>query len=329
MSDWSNRRVLVTGATGFVGSHVAERLVREGAHVRVLVREPRKLIDSVRDRVEVVRGDLLQPDCFSAATADCEVVFHVAGWLSTPNRLEIARAVNVTATRQLAETARSNNVQRFISTSSIAVYGPVISGTIDETWPHWPVYAYAETKSLGERAAFETATDSFGVVVLRPAMIYGPRGDAWTTLPVQLAQRGLPMLIGGGHGFSHPVYVGNLVDAYLLAATRPEAIGEAFTICDCDVPWREFYGHYAKMAGKPARSVPAAMATVAAFGVEIAAKIAGRLPRVSRAMLGFTTGQCRFSIDKAKRLLGWEPSVSLDEGLQTTEKWLRESGMIK
>jgi len=329
MSDWSNRCVLVTGATGFVGSHVTERLVRDGAHVRVLVRDPRKLIESLRDRVEVVRGDLLQPDCFSAATADCEVVFHVAGWLSTPNRLEIAHAVNVTATRQLAEAARLNGVRRFISTSSIAVYGPVASGTIDETWPHWPVYAYAETKSLGERAALETATDSFGVTVLRPAMIYGPRGDAWTTLPVQLAQRGLPMLIGGGHGFSHPVYVDNLVDAYLLAATRAEAIGEAFTICDCDVPWREFYGRYAKMAGRPARSMPVAIAIAAAFGVEIAAKVAGRLPRVSRAMLGFTTGQCRFSTDKAKRLLGWEPNVSLDEGLRRTETWLCESGTIK
>ena len=95
-------------------------------------------------------------------------------------------------------------------------------------------------------------TDRFKVTVIRPAEIYGPRGGSWTTLPVKLAQRGIPSLIGGGHGFAHPVYVANLVDAYMLAAQRDEAIGEAFTICDADIPWRDFYGRYAAMAGKPA-----------------------------------------------------------------------------
>jgi nucleoside-diphosphate-sugar epimerase len=325
MSDWTDRRVLVTGATGFVGSHLAERLMREGARVRVLVRDPRKLINSLRDQVEVVRGDLLQPDCFSAATTDCDVVFHVAAWLGTPNRPEIAHAVNVTATRQLAEAARANGVRRFINTSSVAVYGPVAAGTIDETQPHWSVYAYAETKSLGERAALETATETFGVTVLRPAMVYGPRGDSWTTLPVKLAQRGLPLLIGGGRGLSHPVYVENLIDAYLLAATRVEAIGEAFTICDCDVPWREFYGRYAKMAGRPARSVPVAIAMVAALAPEGVARLTHRTFTISRAVLSFSTSQCRYSTDKARRLLGWEPSVSFDEGLRRTEAWLRQA----
>ena len=139
-----DRPVLITGATGFVGSHLAERLVAEGALVRVLVRDPYKLIDSLRDRVEIVTGDLLQPDCFVLATRDIDAVFHVAAWLGTPNSVEAAHAINVTATRQLAEAARSNNVRRFVYTSSIAVYGPVMSGVVDEAQPHWPVYAYGK-----------------------------------------------------------------------------------------------------------------------------------------------------------------------------------------
>ncbi len=320
-----DRPVLVTGATGFVGSHLAERLIAEGAHVRVLVRDPYKLIESLRDRVEVVTGDLLQPDCFAPATTDIDTVFHVAAWVGTPNRSDVAHAVNVTATRQLAEAARSNNVRRFVYTSSIAVYGPVKTGVIDETQPHWPVYAYGETKSLGERAALDTRTDQFGVTIIRPAMVYGARGSSWTTLPVKLAQRGLPSLIGGGHGLSHPVYIENLVDAYLLAADRDEAVGEAFTISDGDVPWREFFGRYATMAGKRARSIPVAVVWVAALLAESASKITRRATPISRAQLGFITGQAKLSTAKAQRLLGWSPRVSFDEAMCRTEAWLKEA----
>jgi nucleoside-diphosphate-sugar epimerase len=328
MTFWHERTVLVTGATGFIGSHLAERLVAESACVRVLVRDPQKLLPTLRDRVEVVRGDLLQPACFAAATRDCEVVFHVAAWLGQPNRREAAYAINVTATQQLAEAARAANVRRFVSTSSIAVYGPVLDGVVDETWPHSDVYLYSETKSRGEQIAFAAHTDRFKVTVIRPAEVYGPRGGSWTTLPVKLAQRGVPSLIGGGHGLAHPVYVQNLVDAYLLAAQRAEAVGEAFTICDADIPWRDFYGRYAAMAGKRARSIPVWLAWCGGLGAEIAAKITRRPPAISRAQLGFVTGRCVYSTAKAKRLLGWSPRLSLDEGLRQTEQWLREAAYL-
>ncbi len=328
MSFWQKRAVLVTGATGFIGSHLAERLMAEGAQVRVLVRDPQKLIPSLCDRVEVIRGDLLHPDGFATATANCEIVFHVAAWLGQPNRREAAYAINVTATQQLAEAARAAGVRRFVSTSSVAVYGPVLDGVVDETWPHSNVYLYSETKSLGEQAVRATMTDRFEVAIIRPAEVYGPRGGSWTVTPVKLAQHGLPSLIGGGHGMAHPVYVQNLVDAYLLAAQCDEAIGEAFTVCDLDLPWREFYGRYAAMAHQRARSIPVWLVWCAACGAEIDAKIRRHPALFSRALLGFMTGRCRYSTAKAKRLLGWSPRYSLDEGLRQTEIWLRESGML-
>jgi nucleoside-diphosphate-sugar epimerase len=328
MSFWHKRTVLVTGATGFIGSHLAERLIAEGARVRLLVRDPQKLLPSLRERAEVARGDLQQPPCFAAATKDCEFVFHVAGWLGQPNRREAAYAINVTAAQQLAETARAAGVQRLISTSSVAVYGPVLEGVVDESWPHSAVYLYSETKSLGEQAVLAAMTDRFEVTIIRPAEVYGPRGGAWTTLPVELVQRGIPSLVGGGRGFAHPVYVENLVDAYLLAAQRDEAAGEAFTICDADVPWREFYGRYAAMVGKHARSIPVWLAWCGAFGAELGAKLTRQPPAVSRAMLGFVTGRCIYSTAKAQRLLGWSSRFSLDEGLRQTETWLRESGIV-
>ena len=206
---------------------------------------------------------------FCGSDQDCEIVFHVAAWLGQPNRREAAYAINVTATQQLAEAARAAGVRRFISTSSVAVYGPVLEGVVDETWPHSDgVPCTARRNRWASRPHFAAQTDRFEVTVIRPAEVYGPRGGSWTTLPVKLAQRGIPSLIGGGHGFAHPVYVENLVDAYLLAAQRDEAIGEAFTICDADVPWREFYGRYAAMAGKHARSIPVWLAWCGAFGAE-------------------------------------------------------------
>ncbi len=325
---WTDRPVLVTGATGFIGSHLAERLVAEGACVRVLVRNPKRLLPALSDRVEVVRGDLLQPDGFVTATKDCEVVFHVAAWLGTPPRKEAAYALNVAATRQLAETAQAAGVRRLISTSSIAVYGPVKEGVVDEAHAHWPGYLYSETKSLGEQAAFAAQTDQFKVTVIRPAEVYGRRGGSWTTMPVELARRGLPSLIGRGHGFAHPVYVENLVDAYLLAAECEAACGEAFTICDADLPWREFFGRYALMAGKRARSIPVWLAWCGLIVAEIGAKISHRPPRFPHTMLGFVTGHCIYSTEKARSLLGWAPRLSLDEGLRRTEVWLREIGMI-
>ena len=202
--------------------------------------------------------------------------------------------INVTATQQLAEAARAAGVRRFISTSSIAVYGPVLEGVVDETWPHSERVSYAETKSLGEQAAFAAQTDRFAVTVIRPAEVYGPRGGSWTTLPVKLAQtRNCRRSSAAGMVFAHPVYVENLVDAYLLAAQRDEAIGEAFTICDADVPWREFYGRYAAMAGKRARSIPGGWRGVRRCRRRIGAKIMRRPPTVSRALLGFITGHCR------------------------------------
>jgi nucleoside-diphosphate-sugar epimerase len=190
------------------------------------------------------------------------------------------------------------------------------------------VYLYSETKSLGEQAALAAQTARFAVTIIRPAEVYGPRGGSWTTLPVKLAQRGIPSLIGGGHGLAHPVYIENLVDAYVLAAQCDEATGEAFTICDTAVPWREFFGRYAAMAGKRARSIPLWLAWYGAFSAEIAAKITRRPPAASRALMGFIMSRCTYSTEKARRLLGWAPRFSLDEGLRQTETWLREINLI-
>ena len=212
-------------------------------------------------------------------------------------------------------------------TSSIAAYGPVAEGVIDETWPLRASDAYGAGKAAGEAVVFSYA-GQIETSVIRPAQIYGPRGRTWTQRLVNMIRRGLPVLVDGGHGTFHPCYVDNLVDAYLLAATRPEAVGQAFTIVDGVTTWRDFTAHYARMAGRPARSVPALVPRIGAYLAVTGSAITRRPPVGTPDMLPFVVGHSRYSHDKAVRLLGWSPRVSLDEGMRRTEVWLRETGRL-
>lgn len=319
--------VLVTGATGFIGSHVAEKFLEAGAHVRGLARTPSKGSWLAEHGVEIVKGDLTDPDSLAYATQGCDVVLSIAGWLGSPNTWEAARNINIDGTRSLVEAAVESGVRRIVHTSSIAAYGPVSSGVIDESHPLGAIDAYGQTKAQSETIMLSQSA-RIEVSVIRPAQIFGPRGGLWTRDLFTAIKRGLPLLIGGGKGTFHPCYVENLADAFLLAATRSEAVGEAFTIVDGVSTWREFAGYYARMTHRSLRSVPMWLVSLGAQLMLLASKITGRPPAATPDMIAFATGSARYSTEKAQRLLGWSPRISLEEGMRRTEAWLRETGRL-
>jgi nucleoside-diphosphate-sugar epimerase len=327
LTELKGETILVTGATGFIGSHIAERLVALGARVRGLARSTGKGAWLGRRGVEIVAGDLTDAASLRRAVQGRRIVFSIAGWVGQPNSYEAARRVGVDGTRSLIEAAIDAGARRLVHTSSIAVYGPHADGLIDETWPLRATDAYGRTKAQSESVVFACG-DRIEVSVIRPAQIFGPRGGAWTTLLFDAVRRGWPILIGGGHGTFHPCYVENLVDAYLLAATRAEAVNQAFTIVDNTTTWREFVGHYARMVGRPARSMPAWPLRLAACLMAAASAVTRRPPIGTPGDIAFLVGSCRYSREKAKRLLDWAPHVSLDEAMRRTETWLRESGRL-
>ncbi len=327
MTSFHEEMALVTGAAGFIGSHVAERLLALGARVRGLARSAAKGDWLAQRGVEIVAGDLTDADSLRRAVRGCSLVFSVAGWVGRPNSYEFARRVNVEGTRALIEAAVDAGARRLVHTSSIAVYGPVDQGVVDETWPLRATDTYGATKAQGETVAFGYAA-RIEVCVLRPAQVYGPRRNTWTTGFFDAVKRGAPILVGDGQGTFHPCYVENLVDAYLLAAARPEAVGEAFTIVDGTTTWREFVGYYAQMVGRPARSIPAWPLRLAAHLVTLPSLLTRRPPRGNPDSLKYLLGRSRYSNAKAKRLLGWSPRVGLEEGMHRTEVWLRESGRL-
>jgi nucleoside-diphosphate-sugar epimerase len=138
------------------------------------------------------------------------------------------------------------------------------------------------------------------------------------------------ILINGGNGICNYVYIDNLLDATLVATKRDQSMGQVYLITDGSaVTWKEFFGCYAQMAGKPSiKSVPKWLAKVIATGMEITSKFSAKPPKITREAVRYLTRQARFNIEKATRELGYQPRLSLQEGMKLTEQWLREAGYL-
>jgi nucleoside-diphosphate-sugar epimerase len=319
---------LVTGATGFIGSHLSHRLLAAGVPLRVLVRHPDQAAALATSGAEVTVGDLTDPATLRGVCQGCPVVFHCGAWLGKPYRRDVAWAVNVAGTAALARDALAEGVERFVHLSSITVYGPVRTGLVTESSPLWQgVELYGDSKIRGEEAVGEVASQGLPVVIVRPGMVYGPRSRGWTIRFTKWIRRGRPAMVAGGNALCRPIFVDNLVDALLLCA-RKQVVGQAFTLVDQDMPWRDFLGYYARIVGRPVRSIPYSAAWALALADELKAILTRRPPRVPRTALGYVVSLARFSTEKARELLGWSPQRSIDEAMETTGQWLRANGYL-
>ena len=324
---------LVTGATGFIGSRLAERLATEEAvRVRAMVRNTKKAERLRKFPLEIVKADLLDPSALRSAIEGCDLIFHCAAIVrETGDRDEFLR-VNVRGTENILKVSIDGGIRKFIHFSSVATYGMDPPDGTDETTAFHPCgNLYCDTKIAAEKAVWASHQEAgLPVVVIRPANVYGPYSNPWTVRPMKLINSGQMMLVNGGTGICNYVYIDNLLDATLAATKSDQSIGQAYLISDgMTVTWREFFGYYARMAGKPKiRSVPEGLAKTIALGMEIVSKLTGKPPKITREAVGFLTRKARFSIEKARRELGYQPRISLEEGVKLTEQWLREAGHL-
>lgn len=324
---------LVTGASGFIGGRLAERLsAEEGVRVRAMVRDERKAERLRKLPLQIVRADLLESESLRRAINGCDLVFHCAALVrETGDRNQFLR-VNVEGTENVLSASRETGVKKFIHFSSVSVYGLDPPDGADEATPFQPCRnLYCDTKIAGEKAVWAAYQEAgLPVVVIRPANVYGPYSNPWTVRPIKLIKSGQMMLINGGTGLCNHVYIDNLLDATLAATKRDESVGEVYLISDgTTVTWREFFGYYAVMAGKPKiRSVPEWFGKAIALSMEVASTFTGKPPKITREAVGFLTRKARFSIEKARRDLNYQPRFSLKEGMALTEKWLRETGVL-
>jgi nucleoside-diphosphate-sugar epimerase len=325
-----NKKVLVTGATGFIGCRLAERLaLEEGA---IVTGTGRKLdrVPTLREAgVQLRNVDMTDPAALREIVEGQEVVFHlVAAMGGASSDPEVARALNISTGEHLVRGATDAGVERFVHVSSMAVYGtpnqdPMIEDHPLDTRQHAP---YGRTKALGELRVREVAAElGLALTVIRPGMVYGPRGRSWTVNLLKLVQRRVPVIIGDGRGYAHVVYVDNLVDGMIAAATRPEAPGEAFNFVDRPLPWRDLFGYYGAMCERKPLSLP--WLWLARLVLPVFIRITGRTESTAD-LIDFYTTRSVYPIDKARDLLDYEPKISVDEGMRRSEAWLREAGYL-
>ena len=325
------RTVAVTGAGGSLGKALTRRFVKNGNRVMVLVRKEADADELRGLGARAVLGDVRDEDSLEELIGGCETVFHLAAWMGEPFDEEVANAVNVGGTEGVIRTAARAGAQRVVLASSIAVYGPVMEGTVSEESPLRSVGdLYSDTKIAAEKAAKREAERAgIDLVILRPTMIYGPESPSWTEIPFASISRGLPVVIGNGKDLVDPVYVDDVAQAFDLAGSKPEAAGETFNIGTGPQTWDTFLGSYAKMSGTTLRRIPAPLARAGARAAEKSERALGRRPRVVAEMVGIMTSRAVFSHEKAGRVLGYEPEYSLEDGMRKTETWLRRSGLLK
>ncbi len=334
--DITGKCILVTGAQGFIGGRLAERLVREyGARVRGLARAAgvgrSREVSSLCD-VEIVIGDITDVEAARRAVDGCAAVVHCAAMQGGRHRLADFRRVNVGGTLNLLRAAHEARLARFVHLSTINVHGvpPPRDACADSPL----VFAgdfYSISKAEGERAAWQFARDNdVPLVVIRPGCTYGPRSHAWTLKPLERVRRGAPVLIGGGNGICNAIYIDNLIDLILLALQEDAAIGHAFIGAEGrGVTWREFYGAYARMlGGRRLNGMPRRVALALAMMFEGLARLDGYPPRVARANVEFYSHQVVFDIEKSRRWLGYAPRVSFAEGMARTQEWLRAENIL-
>jgi len=329
----NGQTVLVTGASGFLGGTLVLRLTADGVRVRALVRSPEKaaFLRDVEGTLQIVPGDVLDPTSLAAAVDGCTVVFHCAAALG--GSLDLQRRVNVEGTRNLMQAAAEANVRRVVHVSTLSVYGLLYDGIITEAMPHAPGSdAYGLTKSEAETAVRAVgAARDLEYTIIRPGMIFGARSHMWTEVVFRLARlKPLPWF-GSGKGFAHCIHVDDVVAMMQVLAEHPRAVGEAFN-CTYDpaVTWRAFLGEYARLA----RGVnddflelpPWLLYTLAGVGMMFSPPYSpGKmLPDYAR----FMQKRVQFSMAKACDLLGWEPQISLEEGVGRCAGWLRERGLL-
>ncbi len=321
---------LVTGISGFIGSHVSQRLLARGHRVRGIVRRTSDLTFLKDQNPELSFGDITDRESLTAPLKGVEVVIHVAGMASDWGPLDRFYDVNVTGTRNAAEEAHLAGARRFVHIGTTAVHGFGGFSNLAESAPMaQSAFPYCETKKIAENWLFDFArTVPMEISSIRPGNVFGPRDHTFIEKYLDAMEKGKLAYVSGGRCLTAPTYVENLVDAIEAACVEQRAAGEAFFITDgLDITWKAFTEKFAAALGVPSPklSAPFAVANGLGYASERLYLLLGisSPPMITRYRVSNAGRDYHFSIDKARRLLGYDPAVNFEDAVKNTVHWYR------
>ncbi len=328
---------LVTGGTGLLGSHIVEQLVRRGRRVRALVRSGSDTRFLKSQGVELFQGDVVDSDSLRKACSGVSTVYHSAARVGDWGPWDEFERITIGGTRNLLAAAAKSGVERFLHISSISAYGhPDGEGLVlDETAPlgqglyRWSYYSRAKVEA--EKLVWSAHNKGdLSVTIIRPSWLYGPRDRTTMARLCSSIRRRKIKLIGDGENRLNVVHAGNVAEAAIAAAESDKGAGEAFN-CSNDgvLTQRQYFDLVANTLREPPvkKRVPYRVAYNAAFMLEVIGHLLRlkKPPLVTRYSVWLMGRKTFFECQKARQVLGWQPSVSYEEGIPEAVKAFLES----
>lgn len=318
------RRAAVTGAGGFIGGAVCRRLLAEGAAVAAIDLDAGGLKQLRAEGADTTVADITDSDAIASALAGADLLVHCAAIVSDAGTMADHINVNVRGTAVTLEAAAAAGVERMVHVSSVVVYGFDHPGEQDES-AHTRSCGvpYIDTKSAADRIARRR-----GAVVVRPGDVYGPGSVPWTLRLHEMARAGRLAVPGRGDGQMLAVYIDDLAEGIILALRRGRP-GEAYAVWNDAEPvtFAQYFDRVAALAGSRVRRLPPAVLGIAGRLGELAGRLSGGPPELTRHSVVLVSRRGTVSARRARSELGWEPRVPLDEGLRRSEAWLRAEGL--
>lgn len=309
---------LVTGAAGFIGSTLVQRLASEGHHVKGFIHQNKPLIKL--ENISYVQGDLSDNTITRDLARNMDVVFHCAGLVSDYGKKNDYYKVHVTGTKNLVESCKRYQCKKFIFLSHI----PYESNQ--------KKHHYQKTKAIAESyLLLEYKKNHFPAVIIRPGNVYGPNASTWVIRPLKSINKNRIALINKGEGIFIHTYIDNLIDSLVLAMQTSGIDGKIIEITDGDntITWGRYLNDLSEIIGKKPikRNISKSFALFLGNIMILIHSLFGIKPLLTPYAAEIFSNEKRVSIEKAHNLLNYQPRIDYEEGMNLIRKWVHEKGV--